>query len=236
MCFGGAWLGRRRGMRNQGHEQPPADPVATLAVTPSKGETTAVVLVLHGGKAVSREVSMSTHLSVLRMIPFARAVRRRTRKDHVAVWRLRYRYRGWNGSEASPVTDARWALDQIRARHGHVPIVLLGHSMGGRTAARVADDEDVCGVVLLAPWLPPGEPVAGVVGRDVCILHGDRDVITSARASVEWAHRAERAGARVDLHLIPGGEHFMLRHLRQWHRLAASAVAESLVRCRALVN
>src|SRR3954447_22875142 len=111
-------------MRRQGPESPPSDPVASLAVTPARGETRAVVLVLHGGKAVSRELSMSTHLSVLRMIPFARLIRRRTRRDGVAVWRLRYRYRGWNGAEASPVTDARWALDEVRRRHGHVPVVL----------------------------------------------------------------------------------------------------------------
>lgn len=216
----------------QGPEKPADEPVPTLSVRQARGDTRAVVLLLHGGKAVSREVSMSTHLSVLRMVPFARMIRRRTRREGVAVWRLRYRYRGWNGNEASPVTDARWALDEIRRRHGHVPVVLLGHSMGGRTAARVADDPSVCGVVLLAPWLPVGEPVVGVLHRPVCVLHGDLDRITSARASADWASRAARSGADVVMEVVPGGEHFMVRHLRFWHRRATDAVLRELSACR----
>ena len=171
---------------------------------------------------------MSTHLSVLRMLPFAWAVRRRTLGRGVAVWRLRYRYRGWNGSEASPVADARWALDQVRATLGPVPVVLLGHSMGGRTAARVADDPLVTTVVLLAPWLPEGEPVQAVRGKGVRVLHGDRDAMTSAASSVRWAERARRCGADVTVDVLPGAEHFMLRHATRWHRLATRAVLAGL--------
>lgn len=207
--------------------EPPSDPRPSL-VRHGPRHAKAVVLVLHGGKAVSREVSMSTHLSVLRMLPFAWAVRRRTLGKGVAVWRLRYRYRGWNGSEASPVVDARWALDQVRSSLGPVPVVLLGHSMGGRTAARVADDPLVTDAVLLAPWLPEGEPVDGVRGKRVCVLHGDRDVVTSAASSARWTERARAAGAEVSLDLLPGAEHFMLRGASRWHRLATRAVLAGL--------
>ena len=210
-------------MRNQadGPVRPAPELLPSLATSRALGRTEAVVLLLHGGKAVSREASMSTHLSVLRMIPFVWAVRRRTGRRHVAVWRLRYRYRGWNGADASPVADARWALDEVRRRHGDVPVVLLGHSMGGRTAVHVGADPAVRGLVLLAPWLATGEPL--IRDKPVCVLHGDQDRITSALSSAAWA---QRSGATF--HLVEGGEHFMLRRAPVWHRLAAEAVARDV--------
>lgn len=199
---------------------------------PRRG-TTAVVLVLHGGKSVSREVSASTHLSPLRMLPFAWGVRRRTRRQGVAVCRLRYRYRGWNGAEASPVTDARWALEEVRRRFGDVPVVLLGHSMGGRTAVHVADDASVRGLVLLAPWVTAADPVRLRPGVPVTLLHGDHDVITSARSSLAWGERAQRAGAVLTAEILRDGEHFMLRRYRLWQRLAVDAVVAQLAAARA---
>lgn len=215
-------------MQSQGSERPPPDLRAALVVAGSRGATRAVVLVLNGGKSVSHEASMSTQLSVLRMLPFAWAIRRRTRSGGVAVWRLHYRYQGWNGLEASPVPDANWALAEVRRLHGDVPVVLVGHSMGGRTAARVAGDPLVCGLVLLAPWLESGDPVPPRDGLPICILHGDQDRITSAASAAAWGERARRAGAAVSILLIPGGEHFMLRRFRSWHRLATEAVVADL--------
>ena len=51
-----------------------------------------------------------------------------------AVHLLRYRYRGWNASAADPVLDTTWALEEIASRHPGGPVVLVGHSMGGRAA------------------------------------------------------------------------------------------------------
>ena len=212
-------------------ESPPVAPTPStpgLAVAAPRGQTRAVVLVLHGGRAVSEEPASWRQLSPLRMVPFARAVVRHTRGQGVAVWRVRYRVRGWNGAQRSPVADVRWALDEVRRRHGDVPVVLLGHSMGGRTAVHVLDDPSVRGAVLLAPWLTAGEPVQPARGRRVAVLHGDDDRITSAEASRAWADRAGRAGARVSYVLVEGGEHFLVRHARQWHRLACDAVVDAL--------
>ena len=76
-----------------------------------------------------------------------------------ALWLLRYARRGWNGGTTrGPVPDARWALDQVRAAYGDVPVVLVGHSMGARVASRVADDPNVRGVVGLAPWFDARRP------------------------------------------------------------------------------
>lgn len=163
------------------------------------------------------------------MLPFAWDIGRRVRPHGVAVWRLHYRFRGWNAPEESPVADARWALDEVLRQHGDVPVVLLGHSMGGRVAVNVADHSTVRHLVLLAPWLPDGETVAAVNGRRVLILHGDKDRTTSLEASKDWAARARTTSTLVDVEPIRGGEHAMIRQARLWHELAAGSVIRGLI-------
>lgn len=205
------------------------EPSPSATVAEARGVTRAVVLVLHGGQEMSRQAASPNGRGALRMLPFAWDIGRRVRRHGVAVWRLHYRYRGWNAPEASPVADARWALAEMRRRYGPIPVVLLGHSMGGRVAVNVADDASIRDLVLLAPWLPAGEPVASVQGRRVLILHGDRDRTTSLGASEAWASRAGRTPATVDVRRIKGGEHTMLRHARLWQELAAHGVTRSLL-------
>ena len=206
----------------------PGEPGPSATVAAAHGSTRAVILVLHGGEETSRQAASPNGRGALRMLPFAWDLGRRLRGRGVAVWRLHYRYRGWNGRDASPVTDTRWALDEVRRRHGDVPVVLLGHSMGGRVAVNVADDPSVCELVLLAPWLPSGEPNAAVAGRRLLILHGDRDRTTSLAASEAWAARAETTASAVAVQRIHGGEHTMLRHARLWQRLTVQAVIRGL--------
>lgn len=194
------------------------------------GRTRAVVLVLHGGKSASEEPTSRLNLSVVRMVPFARRIRRATMFRGVAVWRLRYRVRGWNGTAQDPVVDARWALDEIRRRHGDVPVVLLGHSMGGRTALHVADDPSVCTVVGLAPWLSGSDPVRLAAGCTTALVHGDDDRITSLVSTLDYAKRAEKAGVDVAAVVLHGGEHFMLRRALLWHALGSALVREGLSR------
>ncbi|WP_420712490.1 alpha/beta hydrolase, partial [Streptomyces sp. SPB78] len=88
------------------------------------------------------------------------------------------------------------ALDALAARDGDRPVVLLGHSMGGRAALRAAGHPTVRGIVALAPWCPEGEPVAQLAGRELVILHGDQDRVTSPDASWRLLARAreERDG------------------------------------------
>ena len=52
------------------------------------------------------------------------------------------------------------------------------------------------GLVALAPWFPPGEPVAALQGKDLVVAHGRRDRITSydaSRAFVEQCHGVARS-------------------------------------------
>ena len=204
--------------------------VSDAALTPYASPQTvrAVALVLPGGKADSYEAASPSQLTAVRMRPFARKLARAGADRGLAVSMLRYRYRGWNGSEASPTADARWALEEIRRQHGGVPIVLVGHSMGGRTSLRVADDPSVVGVVALAPWLTGADPVEHLIGKRLTIAHGNLDFVTSPRASRRFAKRAKAAGARVDYRVVHGDSHAMLLRPGRWHRLTTRSTLEFL--------
>jgi dienelactone hydrolase len=188
------------------------------------------VLFLHGGKEHSTAAVTRYQLAVVRVAVLAADVRRRLAGRDVAVWTLRFGVRGWNGDGAGPVADAGWALERLRTAYGDrvPPIVLAGHSMGGRTAVRVAGSDGVAGVVALAPWLPAGEPVAPAAGRRVVVAHGTGDDVTDPAASRRWVDRARAAGADVRYEEVPGDGHAMLRRAAHWHALTAAAVTEIL--------
>jgi alpha-beta hydrolase superfamily lysophospholipase len=182
------------------------------------------VLVLHGGREHSRQPTSSRQLAVLRMVDMYAGLRRQS--IAAAVYLLRHRVRGWNPGapspqEPDPVRDARWALAQIRSRYGALPIVLLGHSMGGRTAFAVADDPNVVGVCALAPWLPPGEPLLRArPDQRFVIAHGTSDRMTSAPASLQYAERLRAAGTHVARFELAGAGHALLDRPWLWHRFA----------------
>ncbi|NEB74788.1 alpha/beta hydrolase, partial [Streptomyces sp. SID14478] len=107
-------------------------------------------------------------------------------------------------------------------------VVLVGHSMGGRAALAAARAPQVGAVLALAPWCPEGEPVAHLRGKDVVVLHGDRDRVTDPHASVAFVERAREAGARAQVRLVPGGDHALLRDSAGWHRATTSTVLHLL--------
>jgi dienelactone hydrolase len=195
--------------------------VPTVEVLDPDGDTSAVVLVLAGGKANSFARSEPSHLTAVRMRPFATLLHRRGRGHGLAVWTVRYRYRGWNGSQRSPVADVEWALEEVRRRHGEIPVVAVGHSMGGRTALAVGGDPLIRGICALAPWTESADPVSQLAGRTVLIAHGQFDMVTSRRASKEYAARAAQVAARVGYIVVAGDLHAMVFRWRKWHRLAA---------------
>jgi pimeloyl-ACP methyl ester carboxylesterase len=199
-----------------------------LVVHPARGETRAVALVLPGGKADSFDPADVRQLAAIRMSPITRALSRRGGDQGLAVWLVRYRYRGWNGEQMSPVADTRWALDEVRRRHGDVPVALVGHSMGGRVAVRAADDPSVRAVLGLAPWLPAGEPVEQLRERIVLIAHGNVDTVTSARASRRFARAAMPVAAQVGFVTVCGDMHALLFRWRAWHRLSTQFVLGAL--------
>lgn len=183
-----------------------------------------MALVLHGGRARSSAPVRSRHLTVLRMTPFATSLRRAGAQHGLAVARLRYLVRGWNGNLRSPVADVRWALDELGRRHPDVPIALVGHSMGGRAAIYSAADPSVRAVVGLAPWIEPSDPVDTVTGKHVLVAHGVRDRMTSPSGSAAWTRRAERVAASAAYVGVATEGHAMLLRAALWHSLATSFV------------
>lgn len=206
------------------------DLLPRLSVLTGSVPVRGIALVLHGGQANSFAAAGPRQLTALRMVPFARALRRAGASRGLTVWSLGYRYRGWNGTHASPVADAEWALDRVRRRHGKLPVILVGHSMGGRTALRVAGDPLVHGVVALAPWVPEGEPVDQLAGRRLLIMHGTADRVTDPRESMAFADRARQVTDDVTYRSIPGENHALLRKPSLWHRLTTEFVLEELER------
>ncbi|GAA2779126.1 alpha/beta fold hydrolase [Streptomyces showdoensis] len=186
------------------------------------------VLLLHGGRADSLAPPSALNLPDLRMRAFARVLGEDPRHADILIGYVRYRMRGWNAERADPVPDTRRALAELADMAGPLPVVLLGHSMGARAALRAADAPHVRGVVALAPWCPPGEPVTHLSHRTVIALHDPADPITSATDTWAYLRRAEAAGARVRGVRMPGGRHAMIRRSRLWHGLAARSTAEIL--------
>ncbi|MFI9023877.1 alpha/beta hydrolase [Streptomyces sp. NPDC053560] len=184
----------------------------------------AAVLVLHGGREEGLDAPRRGNLAAARMRPFTRAIARATAQDSVFVGEVRYRHRGWNGDREDAALDARRAVDELIELAGEVPVVLVGHSMGGRAALRAAGHPLVRSVVALAPWCPAGEPVAQLDGRRLVLVHGDRDRTTDPRDSWRFAARAAEAGARPCTVTMRGGDHPMLRRAGDWHRLTVSLV------------
>ncbi|MFE1260320.1 alpha/beta hydrolase [Streptomyces albogriseolus] len=206
----------------------PADAPLVLPRDAPPARPRAAVLLLHGGRAESLRPARPWHLAAVRMRLLQRALRSGPAGPDVLYARVGYRYRGWNGERADPVRDAQRALDMLAGITGAVPTVLVGHSMGGRAALRVAGAPHVRGVVALAPWCPAGEPVEQLRGRRVVVLHGERDRITFPADSAGFVRRARSVAHRADMALVAGGDHAMLRRASVWHRAVRHAV-ESLL-------
>ncbi len=192
-----------------------------LSTSGPRGHARAVVLLLHGGRVTGLEPARRGP-AWLRMLPLARAVRRHTRGRQVAVWLLRYRVRGWNGAAEDPVRDARWALAEARRLHPGAPVLLVGHSMGGRVALRLAADPGVAGVCALAPWLEASDP-APRSEVPILIAHGELDRVTDPAKSAAYAARVGASFVPV-----PAETHALLRRPVFWSRLVTGFVTSAL--------
>lgn len=205
----------------------PTDPTAT----PRAPE--AVVLMLHGGAQTGLDEVGTRSASLWRTSRMRDVLAPQLAGEGVATYLLRYAVRGWNqgaAAEPSPVPDARWALDEVAREHPGLPVVLLGHSMGGRASVHVADHASVVGVVALAPWLEPGDPLAALAGRHLLVGHGRRDKITSARASRHYVARARAVAATAEHTDLGRLGHYMLARQQTWNRFALDSALQVLLR------
>ena len=200
---------------------------AELRWTSRPDSPTAVVLVLHGGQDSSRRPARWHNLAVLRMVPVARAV---AKAGHgtFAVAMLRYAVRGWNGAAASPVPDARAALDEITAAYPGLPIALVGHSMGGRVALALADDPRIVEVIGLAPWVVGDVGLQAHDQQKLLLIHGVRDRMTSAEASRRVVETLQRRGLTASFVGLKAADHAMLRRASTWDHLLGGYLTATL--------
>jgi alpha/beta superfamily hydrolase len=200
-------------------------PLAALTWDARPQRAGAVVLVMHGGAIEGFEPNHPWSHNVARLVPFARALKKVP--GPLAVARLRFRVRGWNGD--MPVADARWAVRQIRETYPDAPIALVGHSMGGRVAMHVGEDDGVRLVIGLAPWIEPSDPIPGD-GRRTVLIHGDRDVICALSRSRERVEKMQADGLDASLVRVARSDHAMLVRAHLWTVLVTEIVAATFAR------
>jgi pimeloyl-ACP methyl ester carboxylesterase len=189
------------------------------------------VLVLPGGKVRSDQTSRWWHLANLRMVLFAGALRRRLGRN-VDVRLVQYRRRGWNSPRLDAVRDVTCILAGVRQHFEPESIVLVGHSMGGRVAARLAAGGGIGAVVALAPWWTGDDGDLIPARTRLLVVHGTADTWTDPRSSCNQTLRARRRGLDAQWVGIQGAGHYMVRRWSEWHRRTAEFVAGHLAAAR----
>ena len=183
----------------------------------------ALVIIAHGGRADSVAPAggfTMTYAWQRWVTPWVVAAARGSRTK---VWRLRYRVRGWNGAAADAAQDLRWAVRMAATELPGVPVILVGHSMGGRAAIYVAGEPNVAAVCLLAPWIEDGDPVGDLIGKPVLIVHGAADRTTDPRRS-----RAVAAEVGAQFVAIDGVGHTMVGGRARWRALTIEFLAKQV--------
>lgn len=199
-----------------------------LTMSPIPEDLRGLVLMMHGGAEFGQRPVDHRSLALRRTRAMFDSVSPAFNEAGYAVALLRFVVKGWNatpGAQPAPVRDARLALQDLAGEFPGVPTLLLGHSMGARTAAWVADEPAVVGVVGLAPWFPADEPVGALAGKHVVAVHGSRDRITSPKASRIFIQRASAVAEEARFVEMTGRGHYMLSGAKDWNR---AAIQESL--------
>ncbi|WP_425586334.1 alpha/beta fold hydrolase [Streptomyces sannanensis] len=191
-----------------------------------------MVLVLPDGEPVSTR--RPSPFAYTELIPLARTLARAGAADGLVAHLVRYRCRGWNGTDAQLAADAAWAVDEAVRRYGDVPVCLVGHGMGGRAALRAAAHPAVNSVLAMAPWLPEDdmaaepEPVRQLAGRRVLIVHGTNDARTDPELSFRLAERVKKANRDICRFEVHTDGHALRQHRAEVLALAADFVTCSL--------
>ncbi|MFJ5828574.1 alpha/beta hydrolase [Streptomyces sp. NPDC093089] len=191
-----------------------------------------VVLLLPDGEPVSRRrASARAHAA---MLPLGRGLVRAGRAEGLVAHVVRYRGRGWNGTDAELAADASWAVAEAVRRYGDVPVALVGHGLGGRAALRAGGHDAVGAVLALAPWLPEDdvaaepEPVRQLVGRRVLVVHGTNDARTDPELSFRFAERAKKANRDTCRFEVHSDGHALRQYADEVRNLAADFLLGTL--------
>ncbi|GAA2369980.1 MULTISPECIES: alpha/beta hydrolase [Gordonia] len=204
--------------------------LANMLLTPVRAavrDPELAVLVLPGGTDFSYRPFSRAQGSALRMYPFTASIQMRF-GTRVRVRQAQYRVYGWNGGQASPMPHARAALDRLAADYPGVPIAVIGHSMGGRIAAQLGDDERVTDILALAPWWQFADWRQIHPGARVRAVHGEADTVTRARRTAKGIAELAARGLDAEYLAVPDGGHPMLDHIGLWQGSALRFVADAL--------
>ncbi|MFJ3609126.1 MULTISPECIES: alpha/beta hydrolase [Streptomyces] len=203
-----------------------------VGVSRSAAAVGGVALLLPDGEPVSgRRASARAHAAVL---PLGRELARAGRPEGLVAQVVRYRGRGWNGTDADLAADASWAVAEAVRRYGDVPVCLIGHGMGARAALRAAGHPAVGAVLALAPWLPEDdvaaepEPVRQLTGRRVLIVHGTNDARTDPELSFRYAARAKKTNRETCRFEVHSDGHGLRQYADEVRALAADFVLGAL--------
>ncbi|MFJ3900647.1 alpha/beta hydrolase [Streptomyces sp. NPDC090025] len=203
-----------------------------VGATNPVNEAGGVVLLLPDGEPSSgRGPSVRAHAAAL---PLGRQLVRAGRADGLVAHVVRYRGRGWNGTDTQLATDAEWAVSEAVRRYGDVPVCLVGRGMGGRAALRAGGHSAVAAVLAVAPWLPEDdraatpEPVRQLVGRRVLIVHGTNDARTDPELSYRFAERAKKSNRDTCRFEVHADGHALRQYHDEVHALAADFVLSTL--------
>lgn len=190
----------------------------------------AAVVCMNGGQASEVEGTWSASLEwlVTRLAPAF---------PELAFGEVRYRIKSWKKLDWC-VEDGLAAVEAVGAPR----TLLVGFSMGGAVASRVAAEPSVEAVVGLAPWFPDRLPLDALRGRRLRVLHGSLDrwlpgipgvSPASSRRGFERALALSLDGLGVDgeYTVIPGAVHGLalrargrpvpLPRARTWAQLVA---------------
>jgi pimeloyl-ACP methyl ester carboxylesterase len=185
----------------------------------------ASVLVLPGGTDTSMEPFSRRQPAPLRMYPFTASL---SALPRVVVHQAVYEVHGWNGDRNSPMAPAQVALDRMLEAHPNAPVILVGHSMGGRVAAQLAADKRVAGVLALAPWWQYADWQHIHDKARVLALHGTADRRTYPSRTAKGIAELRERGVDAQYVPIDGGGHAMLDHVWTWQSTAVGFVRSFL--------
>ncbi|MCF8587144.1 alpha/beta fold hydrolase [Gordonia liuliyuniae] len=189
------------------------------------------VLVLPGGTDFSYRPFSTMQSSALRMYPFTASIQAAF-GARVRIRQSRYRVYGWNGDQASPMPYARNDLEQLARAYPDVPVAVIGHSMGGRIAAQLGDDDRVTDILALAPWWQFADWRQIHDEARVVAIHGESDTVTRPKRTAKGIAELAARGLDATYVPVPGGGHPMLDHIGFWHGEALSFVSHALERAR----
>ncbi len=108
---------------------------------------------------------------------------------------------------------------------GDVPVVLVGHSMGGRAACqRGGPSLWSVGWSPSRPGCRPAESVDALTDRELHAAHGRRDRITRAADTRAYVERAAEVASATSFTDMGDRGHYLLTGIHAWNAFAMDRV------------